>query len=69
MSATKPETVRDLIFHHKFDYIIARKKNERILKNSLSGFSDTENGLKMIKKIILMPQLWWRYYLKNQMFK
>ena len=68
MSATKPETVKDLILHHKFDYIIARKKNEQTLEKCLSGFTDSENELKLIKKIILMPQFWWRYYLKKQMF-
>jgi hypothetical protein len=71
VTSIKPETVRELLNQHHFDYIIARKKNEQTLENCLFGATNAQQNeeLKLIKKIVLLPHFAWRRYLKKQMFK
>ena len=61
----------NLLKQQTFDFVIVRKKNESILHECLSNYSESTSvpELKLFKRVILLPRHTWRRYLKKQLFK
>ena len=64
MDISKAEELADLM---QFDVIIVRKQNEKMLQQFVHNnvLKLVPNGQKPLKKLVVLPQFFWRHFLKR----